>query len=175
MIREKGVDVVVVWTTFPGDGDPAPLAQTLVSECLAACVTTQAGLRSVYRWQDAVEEAVEYQLVIKTTADRVERLEQRVSELHSLRRSRVSGHGRERWVGGIHRLGRIRHTSWRHICVKQMGQGPSDESQDEEAADQESKEEPGGDVEVVFQGSTNPWTEQPQYGRNQKETTGAAE
>ena len=82
MIREKGADVVVVWTTFPGDGDPAPLAQTLVSECLAACVTTQAGLRSVYRWQDAVEESVEYQVVIKTTADRVERLEQRVSELH---------------------------------------------------------------------------------------------
>lgn len=82
MIREKSAEVVVVWTTFPEDSDPSPLAKTLVSECLAACVTTQAGLRSVYRWQDAVEEAVEYQVVIKTTADRVERLEQRVSELH---------------------------------------------------------------------------------------------
>ena len=82
MNREQGAEVVVVWTTFPGDGDPATFSQTLVSERLAACVTTQAGLRSVYRWQDDVEVATEYQLIIKTTADRVRELERRVEELH---------------------------------------------------------------------------------------------
>ena len=82
MNREQGAEVVVVWTTFPGDGDPAVFSQTLVSERLAACVTTQGGLASVYRWRDDVEEATEYQLTIKTTVDRVVDLERRVGELH---------------------------------------------------------------------------------------------
>ena len=82
MIRAQGAEVVVVWTTFPGESDPTVFSETLVSERLAACVTTQAGLRSVYRWQDNVEVATEYQLTIKTTADRIAELERRVGELH---------------------------------------------------------------------------------------------
>lgn len=82
MIREQEKEVVVVWTTLPSDGDPAGFSQTLVSERLAACVTTQGGLRSVYRWRGGVEAATEYQLTIKTTADRVVELERRVGELH---------------------------------------------------------------------------------------------
>ena len=82
MIREQGAEVVVVWTTFPGDGDPAAFSQTLVSERLAACVTTQGGLTSVYRWRNDIEAATEYQLTIKTTVDRVAALERRVRELH---------------------------------------------------------------------------------------------
>ena len=82
MIREQGAEVVVVWTTFPGESDPSAFSQALVSERLAACVTTQAGLGSVYRWQDNVEAVTEYQLTIKTTADRVAELERRVGELH---------------------------------------------------------------------------------------------
>jgi periplasmic divalent cation tolerance protein len=82
MMSEQEKKVVVVWTTFPGDGDPAAFAQTLVSECLAACVTTQGGLRSVYRWREGVEEATEYQVTIKTTVGRVGELERRVGELH---------------------------------------------------------------------------------------------
>lgn len=82
MIREQGTDVVVVWTTLPDDGDAAGFARTLVTERLAACVTTQSGVRSVYRWQNDIEDGSECQLVIKTTADRVAELQQRVEELH---------------------------------------------------------------------------------------------
>ena len=82
MIREQETEVVIVWTTFPGDGDPAAFSQTLVSERLAACVTRQGGLQSVYRWRDGVAAATEYQLTIKTTVDRVVELERRVGELH---------------------------------------------------------------------------------------------
>jgi len=82
MNREESTEVVVVWTTFPGDNDPALFAETLVSERLAACVTIQRGLTSIYRWRDGIEKAGEYQLTIKTRADRLGDLERRIGELH---------------------------------------------------------------------------------------------
>jgi periplasmic divalent cation tolerance protein len=82
MIRDEGESVVVVWTTLPANSAPGSFARALVKEGLAACVTTQEGLTSVYRWQDSIEDAVEYQLTIKTTVARVEALERRVAELH---------------------------------------------------------------------------------------------
>ncbi len=82
MIRDEGEAVVMVWTTLPGSSAPSSFARALVTEGLAACVTAQEGLTSVFRWQGAVEEAVEHQLTIKTTAARVDALERRIAELH---------------------------------------------------------------------------------------------
>lgn len=82
MIRAIDDEVVLIWTTFPGDGDPAPLARRLVEEHLAACVTVQSGLRSVYRWEDGVEEASEQQVVIKTTSERVEQVRGALRQTH---------------------------------------------------------------------------------------------
>ena len=75
-------DCVVMCTTLPAGADAAALAKTLVGERLAACVTTRPGIRSVYRWRDAIEEDEEQQLLIKTTADRVESLGKKIRELH---------------------------------------------------------------------------------------------
>ena len=82
MIRDRSVEVVVVWTTFPSEKDPVPFARTLVEERLAACVTGQDGLRSIYRWRDQIENETEHHLMIKTTAGRVEALKRRFAELH---------------------------------------------------------------------------------------------
>ena len=82
MIRDEGTNVVVVWTTLPEDSDPAPFARTLVEERLAACVTATRGVSSVYRWNDAVEETVEHHVAIKTTAECLDRLQDRISQLH---------------------------------------------------------------------------------------------
>lgn len=75
-------ECVVLCTTLPATADAAALARTLVGERLAACVTSQPGIRSVYRWQDGIEEDEEQQVLIKTTADRVELLGDRIRELH---------------------------------------------------------------------------------------------
>lgn len=75
-------DFAIVLTTFPADRDPAALARTLVQERLAACVSLLPPMSSIYRWQGAIETADERQLVIKTTAGRVEALQRRVAELH---------------------------------------------------------------------------------------------
>jgi periplasmic divalent cation tolerance protein len=73
---------VIVLTTMPADGDVEALARTLVNERLVACVNVLPPMQSIYRWQGAVEEAAERQLIMKTAADRVEQLKSRLAELH---------------------------------------------------------------------------------------------
>ena len=75
--------VALVLTTVPSEALGETIARALVAERLAACVNVGASMTSIYRWKDNVEREVERQLVIKTTADRVRAVEQRVTELHS--------------------------------------------------------------------------------------------
>ena len=74
--------IVIVLSTFPADQDAAGLATTLVNERLAACVNILPPMQSVYRWDGKLERASEHQLVMKTTAARVEALKARLAELH---------------------------------------------------------------------------------------------
>ena len=73
---------VIVFTTFPSDGDADALARSLVSERLAACVNILPQMRSIYRWEGAVETASERQLIIKTEESQLESLKQRLTTLH---------------------------------------------------------------------------------------------
>ena len=59
------------------------LAQALVEDRMAACVTVLRGAESVYRWKGQIESANESVLLIKTTEDQLEALEKRLKELHS--------------------------------------------------------------------------------------------
>ena len=73
---------VVVLVTGPDRSTLAELGRRVVEERLAACVNVLGGLRSIYRWRDAVEEADEALAVVKTTAERLEALRERVLALH---------------------------------------------------------------------------------------------
>lgn len=73
---------VVVLTTWPADRDPNALARPLVEERLAACVNVLPVMESFYRWQGALQRDAERQLVMKTTAARVEALYARLRALH---------------------------------------------------------------------------------------------
>lgn len=59
--------VLVVLTTWPDDDRAADVARHLVEQRLAACVTRLARHQVTYRWEGAIEQAEEYQWVIKTT------------------------------------------------------------------------------------------------------------
>lgn len=74
---------VLVLTTVPVGGLGEEIACVLVGERLAACVNIGVEMTSIYRWKGNVERDTEVQLVIKTTADRVAALKQRIAELHS--------------------------------------------------------------------------------------------
>ena len=72
----------VVLSAAPDRATAWRIARTLVEEEHAACVNLVPGARSVYRWEDAVVEADEFLLVIKTTAGAYPALAARLEELH---------------------------------------------------------------------------------------------
>ena len=73
---------VIVLTTVGSDADAVELARTLVEQRLAACVNIVAGVTSVYRWNEGVEQDDEQMLVIKTTTRLLDALQARLRELH---------------------------------------------------------------------------------------------
>jgi periplasmic divalent cation tolerance protein len=75
-------DLRIVLTTAPDAACGERIARALVDERLAACVNVVPGMRSIYRWEGAVQEEAEVLLVAKTRADRVAELEARVRALH---------------------------------------------------------------------------------------------
>ena len=82
MVEAGDARIAIVLTTLGADADAAALAETLVSERLAACVNVLPVMTSVYRWKGQVEHDQEQQLLIKTAVDQVEALTARLRELH---------------------------------------------------------------------------------------------
>ena len=75
--------IVVVLTTMPDDDVRTDeLARTLVDERLAACVSVYGPMTSTYRWKGGIDRDLERQVVIKTTADRLDALRRRLPALH---------------------------------------------------------------------------------------------
>ncbi|HEU0037450.1 MAG TPA: divalent-cation tolerance protein CutA [Kofleriaceae bacterium] len=73
---------LVVLSTFPSSDKAAEVAKILVDEQLAACVSLVPSVRSIYRWQGAVEDATETLALIKTTRERYDALATRIVALH---------------------------------------------------------------------------------------------
>ena len=70
-------EYVMVLTTLPADADAPAFARSLVEGRLAACVNLFGPMDSIYRWEGAVEEETERQVIIKTSRERVENGEYR--------------------------------------------------------------------------------------------------
>jgi len=75
-------EYVLVLTTLPSGADANAFARSLVSEKLAACVNVHGEMTSIYRWEGAVSEETERQIVIKTSRAQVPPLWERVRDLH---------------------------------------------------------------------------------------------
>ena len=74
-------DLVVALTTVPADVDAPGLAKVLVERGRAACVNILPGVTSVYRWDGHIQTDAEQQLVIKTTGDKVNALDDAIRSL----------------------------------------------------------------------------------------------
>jgi periplasmic divalent cation tolerance protein len=74
-------NVLIVLTNCPDAEVADRLARTLVEQRLAACVNRLPAVDSVYRWQGAVERAVEVPLLIKSTRERLPEIQEVIRAL----------------------------------------------------------------------------------------------
>jgi|SRR5688572_26817872 periplasmic divalent cation tolerance protein len=78
----KDIGAVVVLVTAPSADEAARIGRALVDARLAACVNVVGPIRSIYRWQDAVEDEAEHLMIVKARRGDVDALAARVRALH---------------------------------------------------------------------------------------------
>lgn len=71
-----------IYITVSDEAEAQKLGRTLVREKLAACVNYFPVI-SIYWWKESMEESPEVAIIAKTRADLVDRLIERVKDLHS--------------------------------------------------------------------------------------------
>jgi periplasmic divalent cation tolerance protein len=76
-------DKIVVLTTCDSEMLAEQLARHLVEHRLAACVNILPKARSIYRWQEKIEDAGEWVLLIKSRRDLFAALRAEVQKLHT--------------------------------------------------------------------------------------------
>lgn len=79
---DESARVLVVLTTVGNEDDAARLATALVERRLVACVNVLSGVRSIYRWQGALQDDRELLLLLKTTAARLDEVTAALGALH---------------------------------------------------------------------------------------------
>ncbi len=76
-------DKIVVLATCGSETEAGKIAGALVEGRLAACVNILPGVRSVYRWQSAIEDSSEWLLIIKSRRELFGKLREQIAHLHS--------------------------------------------------------------------------------------------
>ena len=76
-------DKIIVFVTCESVEQAGAIAETVVTERLAACVNVLPGIRSCYFWDGKLTWSTEVLLLLKTTRGRFKDLQQRVKSLHS--------------------------------------------------------------------------------------------
>lgn len=76
------MDAILVITNLPDRDSALGVAEQLVTERLAACVSLLGECTSVYRWKGEMERAAEVTLLIKTRAALYPRVEAAIRALH---------------------------------------------------------------------------------------------
>lgn len=71
------------YLTCASEGEALRIGRAVVEARLAACANLVPGLVSIYHWQGRIETGRECGLVLKTRADLVEALVDRVRSMHS--------------------------------------------------------------------------------------------
>ena len=73
----------LIYMTAASDDEAMRIGRTLVEERLAACANVIPGMRSLYWWDGRVQDDKETVLIVKTRAELVAALTERVKALHS--------------------------------------------------------------------------------------------
>jgi len=75
-------EYLLVFITVPHGEVAEQIAGALVKDGLAACVNIVRNVHSIFSWQGKIERESEDLLLVKTRAERLEKLTQKVVDLH---------------------------------------------------------------------------------------------
>jgi periplasmic divalent cation tolerance protein len=73
----------LVLTTTKARVEAERMAKKIVGEKLAACANVVPSISSTYRWKGKIERSRETLLLIKTSGEKLDKLIERIKELHS--------------------------------------------------------------------------------------------
>ena len=73
----------LIYVTTASRAEAERIAETVVTEHLAACANILDGVTSVFHWDGKLCRESEAVLILKTTADKADALTARIKELHS--------------------------------------------------------------------------------------------
>ena len=74
---------IVILITTISKQEAEAISQALVESRLAACVNISAGVRSIFRWQGAIEHQEEVLMLVKSRSDLLPSIIEVVKRLHS--------------------------------------------------------------------------------------------
>lgn len=77
------MDRQLIYITASSGEEARKIARALVEERLAACANLLGEIGSIYWWEGAVQEDPEFALIVKSTAELVPSIVERVRALHS--------------------------------------------------------------------------------------------
>ena len=77
------MDEIIVFITASNEDEAAKIATALVEARLAGCVNIIKDIRSIYRWQDKIEDEKEVLMIAKTRQELFRSVVEKVGELHS--------------------------------------------------------------------------------------------
>ncbi|MDH3235992.1 MAG: divalent-cation tolerance protein CutA [Alphaproteobacteria bacterium] len=77
------MDCQLIYITASSAEEARKIARALVEERLAACANLLGDIGSIYWWEGAVQEDTEFALIVKSTAELVPSIVERVRVLHS--------------------------------------------------------------------------------------------
>jgi len=75
-------EYIQVLTTVESYEDAEKIAQALLNKRLAACIQIIGPITSLYWWEEKIEKATEYLLLIKTKKNLYKKLEKAIIEVH---------------------------------------------------------------------------------------------
>ncbi|MAF96545.1 MAG: divalent-cation tolerance protein CutA [Rhodospirillaceae bacterium] len=73
----------LIYVTASSRDEAIKIGRQVVENRLAACANVLAGTASIYWWEGAVTEDEEVSLILKTRAELVDRVVEKVKEIHS--------------------------------------------------------------------------------------------
>jgi len=73
----------IIYVTAPSRPEAEQIAETVVTEKLAACANILDGVTSIFEWEGKLCRESEAVLILKTSEERVDALTERIKQLHA--------------------------------------------------------------------------------------------